>query len=86
MRAVIIYRKNTDYEREVDGFLREFSYRTGKQLEWLNPESREGIDFCRTYDVVQYPTILALDNLGTIQGTWRGFPLPLIDEVSYYVQ
>ena len=86
MRAVIVYRKDTDYEREVAGYLREFEYRTGKTLEWMSPDSREGVDFCRMYDITEYPTIIALDDLGKVQDIWRGLPLPLIDGVSYYVQ
>ena len=33
MRAVIIYRKNTDYEREVTDFVRDFGRRTGKVID-----------------------------------------------------
>ncbi len=86
MKAAIVYRTDSEHERDVEGYLREFQHRTGKQLEIINPDSREGADFCRVYDIVQYPSIIALDDLGKVQNTWRGLPFPLIDEVSYYVQ
>ena len=58
----------------------------------LNPNSRwtfgggAGIGFCETYDIVEYPTIVALSDSGQLQNQWRGLPLPTISEVSYYVQ
>lgn len=86
MRAVIVYKNNASYEREVEGYLREFRYRTGKDLETMDPDARDAVDFCRVYDITEFPTIIALDDLGRVQGIWRGMPFPLIDEVSYYVQ
>ena len=85
MRVVVVGKRKTDYESLVDGYLREFEYRTGKTLERIDPESRDGADFCRIYDITEYPTIIALDDLGVVHNIWRGLPLPLINEVSFYV-
>lgn len=85
MRTIIIYKEASDHAREVNDYLRDFERQTGKKLETLNPESREGEGFCRTYDIVEYPTLIALDNQGVMQQLWRGRPLPQISEVSYYV-
>ncbi len=86
MKVAIIYRKNTDYEREVISYLRDFQRRTGKELEQIDPETRDGAMFCQMHDIVEYPSVLAMDNDGKVLNLWRGTPLPLIDEVSYYVQ
>ena len=86
MRAVIVWKDNTDYSREVIDWLNEFSKRTGKEVESIDPESIDGESFTRVYDVVEYPTILALDNEGKVLESWRGTPLPRIDEVSYYAE
>ena len=56
------------------------------QLEEIDPDSRRGADLCRLYDVVEYPTVIATGEDGKLRNVWRGLPLPLIDEVSYYVQ
>lgn len=85
MRIVVIYKDESDHAREVIDYLRDFERQTGHALEVMNPESREGIDFCRVYDVVEYPTIIALSDGGQLQNMWRGRPLPTISEVSYYV-
>lgn len=84
MRVVVIYKEKTDYARTVIDYLRDFEHQTGRKLETLDPETRDGAQFCRVYDVVEYPTILALSDSGTLQNMWRGLPLPTITELSYY--
>jgi len=85
MRVVVITKDNMEYSRQVSTYLNDFLRQTGHELETLNPESREGDTFCRTYDIVEYPTIITLSDDGALQHLWRGLPLPTISEVSYYV-
>ena len=84
MRVVVVFRDETDYARSVIDFLRDFKHQTGKDVEQLNPDTPAGIDFCRAYDIIEYPTMIALSDDGQMQNTWRGLPLPTISEVSYY--
>ncbi len=84
MRVVIVYKENSDHAREVIDYLRDFKRQTGKMLEEIDPEKRENIGFVEAYDVVEYPTILALTDDGQVVNSWRGTPLPMINEVSYY--
>lgn len=86
MRVVVVYKQRTDTTRDVETFLRDFSQQTGHALDALDPESLPGIDFCRAYDIVEYPSIVALSDDGQMQNLWRGVPLPTISEVSYYVR
>ena len=85
MRAVVIYKEESDHAREVSDYLRDFLRQTGHELETLDPETAAGADFCRAYDIVEYPSIVALSDDGVLQTLWRGRPLPTISEVSYYV-
>lgn len=85
MRVVVIYQEQRDYTREVLDYLRDFERQTGHTLESMDPDSPEGMQFCSTYDIVEYPTLLALSDDGAMQNMWRGRPLPTISEVSYYV-
>ncbi len=85
MRVVVVYKDGTEETRAVTDFLRDHERVTGRRLEELNPDSPAGAEFCRTYDIVEYPTIIALSNDGQMQQMWRGLPLPTINEVSYYV-
>ena len=85
MRVVVITKEATDYSRNVDTFVTDFTRQTGRTLEVLDPDSPEGDSFCRTYDIVEYPSIIALGNDGQLQNLWTGTMLPTISEVSYYV-
>lgn len=85
MRVVVVYKDNTEFTRTVDDYLRDFTRQTGNELETLDPETPDGASFCRAYDIVEYPTIIALSDDGNLQQLWRGLPLPTISEVSYYV-
>ncbi len=84
MKAYVVYKIESDHARPVMDFLRDFEKRTGKKVNEVDPESPNGSAFCETYDIMDYPTIIATDDNGVLQNEWRGLPLPLIDEVSYY--
>jgi len=84
MRVAVVWKDYTDYSREVIDFLREFQRRTGKELLSLDPDTREGESFARVYDIVRYPTIIAVADDGKEQKRWMGMPLPMINEVSFY--
>lgn len=84
MKTLVIYKKDSEQARDVETFLHDFAKQTGKILETIDPETRDGIQFCETYDIVEYPTVVALDDRSMIQNMWRGLPMPLISEVSYY--
>lgn len=86
MRVVVVYKNESDYARDVLDFLRDFERQTGHVLETLDPDSIEGESFCRAYDIVEYPTMIALSDDALMQNTWTGLPLPTISEVSFYVQ
>ncbi|HMR72431.1 MAG TPA: hypothetical protein PKD68_00275 [Candidatus Saccharibacteria bacterium] len=86
MKVVVVYKPDSEYARSVTEWLRDFERRTGKHIDELDPDTREGTSFCRSYDIVEYPTLVALDDNGVIQNLWRGTMLPTISEVSYYAQ
>ena len=82
----MVSRDNEDYTRSVDEWIHEFERRTGWEVEVLNPDEGEGETLSRAYDVVEYPTILALnDSDGGVLAMWRGRELPTFDEVAYWI-
>lgn len=83
MRVVCIYKDNHDYTRSVDEWLENFRRQTGREIETIDPDENPG--FCETYDVVEYPTILALGERGEVRASWRGRDLPLFNEVLFYM-
>lgn len=84
MRIICVWRRESDYGRATEEWLTEFERRTGREVESYDPDAAEGEDICRTYSVVEYPTILAVDNNGTALESWRGKDLPLFDQVNYW--
>ena len=85
MRVVAVYKDQTDYARDVETFLRDFTAQTGHTIETIDPDSPAGIDFCTAYDIVEYPTLIAIADDGSMQNTWSGLPLPTVMEISFYV-
>lgn len=86
MSVMVIYKSASEHARAVEEFLHDFEQRTARNLEIIDPDSVRGADLCRLYDIVEYPTIVATSNDGQLRQSWRGLPLPLINEVSYYVE
>lgn len=84
MKAVVIYRSDSEHGRTVEDYLRDFSRQTGGTIDTLDPDTPEGASMCRTYDIVEYPSVIALSDDGRVQNSWRGLPLPTINELSYY--
>ena len=85
MRVVCVWRRESDYGRETEEWIRDLERRTGREVESMTPDSREGENFCRAYDIVEYPTIVAVGPDGKELATWRGRQLPLLDEVAYWM-
>lgn len=83
MRVVCIYRDNQDYSRSVNEWLENIRRQTGREVETMDPDKNPG--FCEAYDIVEYPTIMALGERGEIRAFWSGRNLPLINEVLFYM-
>ena len=84
MKTFVVYKSESDHARDVLTFLGDFKRQTGRTLDTVDPDTAEGASICRTYDIVEYPSVVATDDGGTLQYLWRGRPLPTVSEVSYY--
>lgn len=82
-RVVCVFRDNQDYSRTVFEWLENFRRQTGREIEVLDPDEDAG--FCETYDIIEYPSIIALGSNGDVRALWRGREMPLINEVLYYM-
>lgn len=85
MRLVVLYRQNSEQARPIEEFIREFTRRSAKKVEVLDPDTREGTSLAEAHDIVRYPAILALTDDGQALNMWQGEDLPLLDEVASYV-
>jgi hypothetical protein len=86
MKMVILYHPQSDHARTVESFARDFARQTGHGMELISLESRDGAAMASLYDIVRYPAILALNERSELQKDWQGPVMPLVNELSYYVQ
>ena len=86
MRIVVVYKDASDHGREVREYVDDFERQTGLEIEQKNPDDSRNQFFLQAYDIVEYPTILAIADDGRLLQMWHGQPLPLIDEVAYYAR
>jgi len=86
MKAILLYRTNSETERLARDFAGDYERQTGRKIEVLDADSPEGIDLSKIYDIMAYPAIIAKAEDGTMLQLWQGEPLPRISEVSFYSQ
>ena len=86
MRIVVVYKDVSDHGREVREYVDDFKRQTGLKIEVMDPDSGRNEFFLQAYDIVEYPTTLAIADDGRLLQMWRGRPFPLIDEAAYYAR
>jgi len=86
MKILILYQGNSEHERMVLEYVRDFrKQQVTRKVELVDVNTRDGGAMAELYDVVQYPAILALSNDGQILKSWEG-NFPLMNELAYYTQ
>jgi hypothetical protein len=88
MKTLVLYRPNSEHGRLIEEFIRNFNDRSDSlhQIELINIDTRDGDATATLYGVMQYPAILVLQNDGSLQKSWEGSMLPLVDEVVAYMR
>lgn len=86
MKTLLFYRPNSEHERLVLDYLRDFKMRTGKEIPTQDVDTPEGVHLCGLYGIMEYPAIVVTDDDGRVQNVWTGETFPLINELSYYVR
>lgn len=85
MKVTIFYRPESEHARSVEEFVHEFERRyPDSPITLQNIDTKEGSGAAEVYDVMQYPTVLALSNDGTTLQRWDNGLMPLMGEVAYY--
>ena len=86
MKALILYRPNSEHARSVEEFLNMFKrLHPEKKTEMVSLDTREGSSVATLYDVMQNPAIVAVKDDGSVLKIWQGEQLPLMDEVAAYL-
>lgn len=85
MKAVILYKPDSEFSRSVEEFVHDFRSRTPYQIEVVDADSNEGTAMADLYDIMQNPTVLAIREDGQLVKSWSGVPLPLVNDVAGYL-
>ena len=87
MKALILYKPNTELERSVNEYVREFGRETGRSIALVDNDSVQGIEIAKLYDIWQTPAILVFRDDGSLIQSWtERDKWPTISELSYYNQ
>lgn len=84
MKVVVLYRSQSEHERMVLDFERDYESLTGRSLTLYDLNTRDGAAMASLYDVVNYPAVLALADNGQLLQIWQGEVLPMMNEIIYY--
>jgi hypothetical protein len=88
VKVVVLYRPNSDHASDVESFVRDFQrlHDLGRsKVELVSVNTRDGAATASLYDIMAYPSILALNDDGSVLNVWPGPTLPLMDEVAGYM-
>ncbi|MCA9347565.1 hypothetical protein KC930_03235 [Candidatus Saccharibacteria bacterium] len=85
MRVFALFRPNTDQETRLNELNRELFRRSNNQIEIVSVDSREGSELAKVYDIMRFPAVVAVDLDGHVQSLWDDESLPLINDISYYL-
>ena len=81
MKVFILYHPDSEHARMVEEFVKSYRSLIGKNVQLMSLEEREGAYYAKTYDVVQYPAILVIQDDGQVNKRFEGLPLPLINDM-----
>ena len=88
MRIIMLYRPESEHARRVEEYMADFKrFHPGKSMETYNIDSIEGSHMSQLYGAMEYPTVVAVSNDGSMQQMWSGIDkLPLMNDLAYYAQ
>jgi hypothetical protein len=85
MRIVILYHPESDHSRTVEEYTHDFMRRNPEvKMESLSVDTLIGARTAELYDIMQYPSMIALRDDNSMAKSWVGLPLPLMNEVAYF--
>lgn len=85
MRVAVVSRRDAEYERETDEWMRDFTDETGIPVDFEDIETISGEIFATSHDIVRYPTVCVVDGDSKIITSWEG-KLPQFEEVTYVMR
>jgi hypothetical protein len=85
MKAIMLYRPNSESSRIVEEYARDFERTRGRTIKLISLNTREGAAIASLYDMMDNPGLIVLRDDGQVVMEWQGTKLPLMNEVAGYL-
>jgi hypothetical protein len=85
MKALMLYRPNTENTRIAEEYVADFERLQGKTIELVNLDTQEGAAMSKLYDLPGQPTLIVIRDDGQLMSSWNTLPFPLTSEVAAYL-
>ncbi|MDR0979829.1 MAG: hypothetical protein LBM12_01585 [Candidatus Nomurabacteria bacterium] len=82
MRFIVFYRKERDYTQDTEDLLQDLSNRYQKSFEIHDPDTPSGSSEAHAYDIMDFPTFLAVMDDGREAARFSGLPLPTVQQLA----
>ncbi len=85
MKALMLYRPNSEDSRRVEEYIHDFRRTQRKDIDLINLNTREGVATASMYDIVRNPSLLILRDDGQLVKFWQDEQFPLMNELASYL-
>jgi len=85
MKVMVLYQPNTEHERQVLTFSEDIRRSTGRSVDLISLDTKEGAEIAKLYDIFNSPSVIAVNDDGVLQQLWSDGNLPLMNDVLYYL-
>ena len=87
MKAVILYRPQSEFARQAEEYAHDFERTRNHKLDMLDVDSTQGAEMARLYDLPEYPVLIITEEDGQMVNSWAGVnTFPLMNELATYLQ
>jgi thioredoxin-like negative regulator of GroEL len=86
MKAVALYRPNSDHARTLEEYVHDFDRQKGKEVELISLDTVQGTEMANLYGIMEYPAILVIRDDGQLVKDWQGTQMPLMDDVAGHIE
>ncbi len=85
MYLAILYHPNNEYSRATEELAHELKFQTDKKIEFIDVDTKDGVEKVANYGIVDYPAFVVLTDDGQPYFMWEGPSLPSTTEVASYL-
>ncbi len=81
----MLYRPNSAHARQCEQYTRDFKKQTNHDIELMDYDSVEGVEFAANRGISAVPALVVVDDFASVRKDWVGDRLPVFNEVSAYL-